>query len=324
LDSPFTAAGGLTNDRRLQEAGLSRTQKNLLLLARKLLRLPGLRRLQPAARRLLALARAPESPFHGGSAPGTAGSCNSVTIISANLWHDWPRHRRVLERAEDFASLVEAHSAEIILLQEVSRTRYLRLDEWLAQRLGMTYAYSRVNGHLESIGFEEGLAILSRYPLSAPILKPLGGGRNPLVRRLALGAVVASPCGPLFAVSVHLGLRRRHNIAQLACLRAWLARAADGLPALIGGDFNATEAAPHMARTRHIWLDTFRHLHPSADGTTHVLRWPWGATLRRSRLDYIFYQPGIAGWQVLEASSLTAPNRPHSDHKAVLARLAPI
>jgi endonuclease/exonuclease/phosphatase family metal-dependent hydrolase len=68
-------------------------------------------------------------------------------------------------------------------------------------------------------------------------------------------------------------------------------------------------------------LDTFRHLHPKADGTTHELRWPWGGLLRRHRLDYIFLRPGARGWRVLETCHLDAANGPHSDHRAVLTRL---
>jgi hypothetical protein len=34
--------------------------------------------------------------------------------------------------------------------------------------------------------------------------------------------------------------------------------------------------------------DTFRLMHPDADGTTHELHNPWGRVIKRSRLDYIF------------------------------------
>jgi endonuclease/exonuclease/phosphatase family metal-dependent hydrolase len=68
-------------------------------------------------------------------------------------------------------------------------------------------------------------------------------------------------------------------------------------------------------------VDTFRHLHPDADGTTHELNWPWGGRLRRHRLDYIFLSSQGQAWRAIEARHLVTPTEPHSDHRAVLARL---
>jgi endonuclease/exonuclease/phosphatase family metal-dependent hydrolase len=90
----------------------------------------------------------------------------------------------------------------------------------------------------------------------------------------------------------------------------------------IGGDFNTHETSPQISKLRPAWIDTFRSLHPQGDGTSHVLRWPWGGTLRRSRLDYIFLKPGQSSWDIQEARYLQAPLFAHSDHHAVLTRLA--
>ena len=94
--------------------------------------------------------------------------------------------------------------------------------------------------------------------------------------------------------------------------------------ALVGGDFNSHEATPQIGRTKNAWVDTFRHLHPHADGHTHVLRWPWGGALKRHRLDYIFLSPVFPNWQVTDARHLATPGDSHSDHHAVLAHLAPL
>jgi endonuclease/exonuclease/phosphatase family metal-dependent hydrolase len=226
------------------------------------------------------------------------------------------------QRLKGFAGLVEAERADIILLQEVARTTHFRVDEWLAARLGMAYVYSRANGHVAGIGFEEGLAVFSRYPLRAPRLRHLSSA-NPFVRRLALGAVVETPFGPVHAFSAHLGLPRRQNVRQLARLRAWVAEAAGAGAAIIAGDFNTSEHSAQIARARQGWLDTFRQLHPHADGATHTIHWPWGRPLLRHRLDYIFLQRGAQPWRVLEARHRHAPTGPHSDHHAVVVRLAP-
>jgi endonuclease/exonuclease/phosphatase family metal-dependent hydrolase len=246
----------------------------------------------------------------------------ALSVLSANLWHDWPRQRRWLSRLEALAQLVEAERAEVVLLQEVTRTRTLRADEWLAGRLNMHCLYARANGH-RAVDFEEGVAVLSRFPLGEALVRQFRARLNPFVRRVALGTVIATPNGPVAAVSVHLSLTPGRNARQLAALPGWVSGLAGSHPAVIGGDFNAPEHRRGIQRARLHWLDTFRSLHPDADGATHELHWLGGRTLRRQRLDYIFWHPGQHPWHVLEARHLRAPSAPHSDHLAVVARLAP-
>jgi endonuclease/exonuclease/phosphatase family metal-dependent hydrolase len=245
-----------------------------------------------------------------------------ITVLSANLWHDWPLRRKLPHRLEAFAQLVEKENADVVLLQEVVRTRHLSVDEWLAQRLGMAYAYSRVNGHESAIGFEEGLAIFSRHPILSSRTRHLGL-RSGVTRRLALASEVKSPLGNLLAISVHLGFLRGRNRSQMADLSGWVKGIAGGRTALIGGDFNAHETSQQINRAKQSWIDTFRSIHPDADGTTFELRWPWGNSIFRRRFDYIFLQQGISSWHVLEARHLEASEIPHSDHCAVLTRITP-
>ena len=263
------------------------------------------------------------SVLSGRSGSPPPGPCGAITVLSANLWHDWPRLRWLPERLESLARLIECEGVDVVLLQEVARMPALRVDEWLAERLGMSAVYSRANGHEAAIGFEEGLAVLSRYPLSGERSRALEPSPSRWVRRLALGVDLVTPCGSLNAYSVHLGLLPRWNADQLDHLRLWVLVGGGGRPAFIGGDFNVHEDAPQIARARRTWMDVFRHLHPHADGTTHILRWPWGTSLRRSRLDYLFLDPGQQRWHVLDARHVSPMEGPHSDHQAVLARLAP-
>jgi endonuclease/exonuclease/phosphatase family metal-dependent hydrolase len=245
----------------------------------------------------------------------------AVTMLSANLWHDWPRHRRLTQRLESFAKLVEAEEVDILLLQEVARTPDIRTDQWLAERLKMAYVYSRANGHHRGIGFEEGLAVFSRFPLKAPRFQQLEPSFKPFVRRLVLGAEVETPHVDLPVFSVHLSLLPSHNAAQVQLLQDWVTSIAGDRSALIGGDFNAHEHAAQMTHMRQTWLDVYRHIHPKTEGATHELRVFSKGRARRRRLDYIFLFPGNRRWKVLEARHLDAPDGPHSDHRAVLAKL---
>ena len=306
--------------------GIERRRSGFYRVLRKLLSLPGFRVLCPLARRVAGVMEAPGKisvqiePVRTESDLG----CQGLTVISANLWHDWPQHRRALERLEAFARLVEEHQADVLLLQEVARTTRFWTDQWLGKRLGMSYVYSRANGHLGGIGFEEGLAVFSRHPLSQPVLRQLSPRENRFARRLALGTQVNSPCGNLLAFSVHLGLTGKQNSEQAAKLSDWVQDISGGMAALVGGDFNAGERSQQIKKLQRSWLDTFRHLNPFGDGATHELRWPWGRPFRRDRLDYIFLKARQNHWKVLEARHLETPGLLHSDHRAVLLRLAPV
>jgi endonuclease/exonuclease/phosphatase family metal-dependent hydrolase len=248
----------------------------------------------------------------------------TVTVLSANLWHDWPRQRSRTARLEALARLMEVERVDVALLQEVSRTRSLAADEWLADELGMAYVYARANGHEQAVGFEEGLAVFSRYPLRAPRLREFRSTAAPFARRIALGATLDSPAGELQAFSVHLSLARQRNARQFGQLQAWVDQLGRDRPALIGGDFNAGEQMPQISQAQRTWLDLFRHLHPDAQADTHQIRCPRsGQLLRSSRLDYLFLRPNGHRWKVLEARHLDAPGAGISDHQAVLARLAP-
>lgn len=303
-----------------------RRRAGIYRILRKLLALPGLRIFCPLARKVVGVIEAPgRISVQAMPAQSLQGqNCQGLTVISANLWHDWPKRRRAVERLEAFARLVDEQQADVLLLQEVARTTDFWTDQWLAQRLGMAYVYSRANGHLGGIGFEEGLAVFSRYPLLKPVLRQLSSTKNQFVRRLALGTQIQSPCGKLLAFSVHLSITGKQNASEAAHLTDWVHEVSRGIPTLVGGDFNAGERTGQIKKLQESWLDTFRHLNPFSDGTTHELHWPWGRPLRRERLDYIFLKAQSNYWKVLESRHLETPGDRHSDHRAVLMRLAPV
>lgn len=292
-------------------------------LGKRFFNLPILRMFQPHARKALVVTRPLGEIFIKGTPDHACnGACGIITVLSANLWHDWPFHRRLTERLEAFAQMVEQENVDILLLQEVARKNGFNADEWLAQRLEMAFVYSRANGH-SAIGFEEGLAIFSRFPISEPQLRQLSNPSNPFVRRAMLGANLETPCGGLRAYSVHLGIRRKDNQQQQTALHHLIGETTHQSLTLVGGDFNAHETSHQIQKTRTSWLDTYRHLHPLVDGHTHTIRLPWGWVLRRHRLDYIFVLPGKETWNVVEARHLSTPGKGHSDHQAVLTRLTP-
>jgi endonuclease/exonuclease/phosphatase family metal-dependent hydrolase len=188
----------------------------------------------------------------------------------------------------------------------------------------MSYVYSRSNGS-EYIGFEEGLGVFSRFPLvRQPLIRQVSRTANPFVRRMALGVGVETPCGEIIAFSVHLGLLRKQNAHQLEELQHWISRLPGNQSMVIGGDFNTTEKSHQIRQVRTYWQDTFRQAQAHEHSHTHTIKWPWGSKLLKQRIDYIFLQPGKPIWKVIDVRHLDPPGELHSDHKVVIARLAPV
>jgi endonuclease/exonuclease/phosphatase family metal-dependent hydrolase len=151
----------------------------------------------------------------------------------------------------------------------------------------------------------------------------MGHSCNPFMRRLALGVDVDTPFGELTAFSTHLGLLHKQNARQVHDLHGWVHQITSGRSAVIAGDFNAHEHSHQMKHIRSYWQDTFREIDQHGKGATHEIRWPWGGAFLSRRLDYIFLQPGLPAWRVVDVEHVDAYDGPHSDHRAVLARLSP-
>ena len=247
---------------------------------------------------------------------------DTLTVVTTNLQNPYVRPGRVDEaklaaRLEGIVRLLETAAADIVLCQEVGRGRNFRVDEWLAGRLGMSWAYTRANGDAARRGREEGLAILSRFPLARPAATLLAGG---LWRRPALGVVADTPLGQVAFYTAHLSLRPWRNRRQPAALRAWVEETAGERLAVIGGDFNATEDKPQIAALGAAWSDAYRAVHPQAAGATHALRL-FSRAARRRRIDYLFWRSGAAGLRITVCEPLGVLPNDLSDHLPVVARL---
>ncbi|MGW8143606.1 MAG: endonuclease/exonuclease/phosphatase family protein [Anaerolineales bacterium] len=245
---------------------------------------------------------------------------DEVTILSANLCHDWPRKRGLISRLECFVELVEEQEADILLLQEIARTDEFYADEWLGEKLGMAYVYSRANGNVKNINFEEGLGVFSRFPIEKPRLAQLSDYINPFHRRIALGASIHTNLGEVVAYSVHLAISKRKNQTQLSYLKRWVENESRNVPAIIGGDFNAGEHTSQIQSAQNEWWDSYREINRSGNGYTHQINWPWGEKMHHSRLDYIFFRRGQNNWHILDAKHIDLDGCSISDHKPVLVK----
>lgn len=261
--------------------------------------------------------------FHGGASSGLSGDGH-----------------RLDARLEMVVRELRALDPDVIGLQEASAGRGRgNVAERVARALGFHYAHAPATSRVFSfgllnrfvvwlIGFAEGPAVLSRFPIAAHAVHDLPRCQRYLDPRVVLHAEVDSPWGRLDVFSTHTSrdaCQHRH-VAELVVARR------GPLPAVVMGDFNAAEGSPGItALTEGAGLvDAFRVANPATPGLTVWQRVEVPASTVFRRVDYVFVLPGTRVPGRVRASRvvLDAPQRfangaalwP-SDHYGVLAEL---
>jgi endonuclease/exonuclease/phosphatase family metal-dependent hydrolase len=209
---------------------------------------------------------------------------------------------------EQIAREIESWDPDVVLMQEVDRLRHhsggIDQPAWLAERLGMEYAY----GANESPGNGQiGNATLSRYPIvdqTNTHLPHQPGLRDALLRgllrtRIQVGETVVSIFNTHLQPSYDsLKLAQMRVVAQIV--------AADPQPKLLGGDFNATSAGAVLALARPFLSDAWA-VGVGPDGTS-----PNG---HKGRIDFVLHSSEFVPEAARTIDSAV------SDHRAVGATL---
>ena len=250
-----------------------------------------------------------------GCAVRTTRRPGSLRVMSFNVLHGFPNFENLAERLELTAAEILRQDADLVLLQEVPRTRQVRDGaKLLAERVGSNYLYLRAQGNYWAILFEDGVAILSRFLLKEPVvveLKPREGFFEP---RVALYAVAETPWGDLSLFVTHLaGSDDQINRGQVAALREFVSSRTNG-PAIVAGDFNAMPDSPQIESLTEVWIDTYRAANPQDMGLTCCiddLHAPPGEPLDE-RIDYIFLLPG-GGVHVISAQLILDQPTPFAE-----------
>jgi endonuclease/exonuclease/phosphatase family metal-dependent hydrolase len=160
----------------------------------------------------------------------------AVAVVTLNMAKE-PDPAVVLH---DLASVPRLRDADIFLLQEVSnREGQPSVAEQVAKRLGYQTAFSPAAPGV----YDQGLAVISRYPLSGVHVQRLKycDLRYRCRTRFALRVEAATPFGGLRLWNVHLDTRINagERLEQLAPVIDDAAKTAG--PRLIGGDFNTND-----------------------------------------------------------------------------------
>jgi endonuclease/exonuclease/phosphatase family metal-dependent hydrolase len=207
------------------------------------------------------------------------------------MLHGRPDFENLSLRLDLMAGEILRLEADVVLLQEAPWTKSTgNAAQYLAQKLGYNYLYYRANGNRRLISFEEGEAILSRYPLEEAhfsILHPKAGFFE---NRVLLGATVDTTLGDVKVFVTHLTDKDPQvNFEQVESLRDIVEPLVGG-STIVAGDFNARENSPQLIELTSNWVDTYRTIHPGDPGLTCCIDnlTSGSEDLLEKRIDYIF------------------------------------
>ncbi|MEV0718815.1 endonuclease/exonuclease/phosphatase family protein [Asanoa sp. NPDC050611] len=174
-----------------------------------------------------------------------------VRVMTWNLWWRFGEPER--RRAAILAVLREQRP-DLVGLQEVWADDDTNLAGWLADELGLHWAFGagsdqeswrvRVDG---APGLRNGVAVLSRWPIQSDKAYDLPGDPS----RAALSVLVDAPHATIPFVTTHLSVLS--GSAGRSAQLDWLARHVrslphDGHPPVVVGDFNAMPESDELRR----------------------------------------------------------------------------
>lgn len=217
-----------------------------------------------------------------------------LRLLSLNMLHGHPGFEDLPARLNLIAEKIIALDADVVLLQEVPWTaQYGNGARYLAERCDMNYAFLRANGNRWGILFEEGVAILSRYPLRELSFQELQPAAGFFEHRVVLHALASTPSGDLDLFVTHLTNKEEETNQLQADSLAGFVESRATHTAVVAGDFNAEEDSPQIIALSALWVDSYRSLHPDRPGLTccvqdlHALN----GLDEKKRIDYIFLVP---------------------------------
>jgi endonuclease/exonuclease/phosphatase family metal-dependent hydrolase len=248
------------------------------------------------------------------SAVETVRPARSLAVVSVNTAKEEDANRIL----QDLRAAPRLREADLILMQEVANPKdEPSVSEQVAQKLGFQAKFAPAAPGVT----DQGLAILSRYPLSNIKIQRLKACdlRFRCRSRFALSATVDTPWAKIRVWNAHLDTRinAAERLEQLEPVIDDAARQAG--PRLIGGDFNTNEfrwlgnvlpvpgGPSHGGTIRHA-MEAQGFTTPFADGLTTF------PSLHR-HLDWIFVRD-------LRPVASSVEPVPFSDHHAIWTRVA--
>ena len=278
--------------------------------------------------------------------PSAVGAVDRpLRLVTFNLLHGGPwssitgEDNHLERRLGMVLEELRALDPDLVALQESPVTRrHGDVAGRLAQALGLGYVHARATervlpprllGRLitGALGFVEGPAILSRFPITATEVYDLPRCRRWLDPRVVLRADVQTPAGPVSVFSTHTS----RDDCQTRRVAEVVRGHARDRPAIVMGDLNTGETSPALdAFLDQGFIDAFRATNPTDPGATVWQRIEAPSATVFRRVDYVFFRPGD-GVETTAVSSRLVLNSPRrhadggvlwpSDHYGVLVEL---
>ncbi len=270
-----------------------------------------------------------------------------LRVVTYNLLHDGAGsgfldgHTRLQERLEMTIRELKTLDPDIIAVQEASDSRrHGNVPERLAKALGLHVVFEPATEHvfglwpLDSIvvgmmGFKEGSAILSRFPITVSHVYDLPRCKKWLEPRIMLQAELSTVWGPLQVFSTHTG---RGDECQMERVGEIVRDRLGAGPSLLMGDFNTPETAKVLTTLRNEagFMDAYRIANPEAKGPTVWQRIESPEPTVSRRVDFILLLNGREQAASVRSSRLVLDQPEHlpdgttlwpSDHYGVLAEI---
>jgi len=214
-----------------------------------------------------------------------------LTVMSYNIHHCRGLDGKLFP--DRIARIIDRLAPDLVALQEVdkNKTRTDHLDQAaeLGRLLGMEHRFLPL---LQDQTGEYGLAVLSRYPLTATHYTllpqiPHNGRTEP---RGIIRVTVKTRHGPVHLCNTHLSIIRKERIAQMRYLvdEYLPGEIPAAEPVIVCGDLNASLLSPAYRLLSNKLLDAHRMSAADSPGATFLASYPL------VRLDHIFASRHLA------------------------------
>ncbi len=271
-----------------------------------------------------------------------------LRVLTYNLLHDgawsgfFESGTHLAERLDMTIQELQRLQPDVIALQEASDSRkHGNVPQRIADALGYQMVFAPATEHIfgigfvdrlitSAIGFKEGPAILSRYPIIASEVYDLPQCQRRMDPRILLRAEIKAPDGSVQVFSAHTS---KGDECQLQRVGELFREHRGTGRAMLMGDLNTGEQSPILTEWQKEpgFIDAFRIANPGVPGGTvwQNIQVEWPTADRR--VDFIFlFDGGASGSSVVRSSRLVfdQPGRlPNgdalwpSDHRGVLAEI---